>query len=717
MIGRSGICSRKWKRDLVTFLIVIGASRLPVSEAATWYVDGARACSNSGPGSEVSPLCTIGAGAQRAVAGDTVRVAPALYREQVTLAASGTAAFPIVFEATGPGAVVMGSVDVTDPAAWSQTSTTVWSRPLAPPPRQIWVDGVRLKTATGISTTTSGSYFYDAAASRLYVDIGGGSPGVGHTVEAGTRSYGFSVVVRDHLVIQGFQTRYQSSAGIRVSGAVGIVVRGVEVSSSVGNGIRIESSNGPVLVDNAEVMRCGSTGIALSGARNVTLRNNVSHHNENHGIGLQSSGENLIDGNVCYSNVRPDVRSAVGIDVNGGSSTNTVRWNTVFSNQDSGINVYNASNDVLVVRNISYDNGDHGFDTVGSIGTRYISNTSFRNTNDGFSVEGGSTSTSLFNNISVDNGLSSAHFDLFVDPIARPGLTSDWNIFWNSNGSASVKVNGVVYSSLFSYRAATGQEIHGVGEDPRFRNAGARDLHPGVGSPALDSANTDVSGFVLDDRYGMPPSDDPSIADSGAGAPTFVDRGALERQVTAGEDQPPIAQISVTPSSGPIDLRVTADASASTDVDDTPIASYTFDFGNGAIVGPQAHPAATYTYRVVGNYSVLVTVTDTAGNASSYGAMVTVRDDPPVAVLQATPASVPASAIVTLDATGSTDGDATPIASYTFDFKDGTIVGPQPSPVAAHVYAGPGTYKTEVIVRDTAGNSARATATVKVRRY
>ena len=60
---------------------------------------------------------------------------------------------------------------------------------------------------------------------------------------------------------------------------------------------------------------------------------------------------------------RPDIREAVGIDINGGSSTNIVRRNTV-SNQDSGINVYNGSNNVLVVRNITHDNGDHGFDTV-----------------------------------------------------------------------------------------------------------------------------------------------------------------------------------------------------------------------------------------------------------------------------------------------------------------------------------------------------------------
>ena len=49
---------------------------------------------------------------------------------------------------------------------------------------------------------------------------------------------------------------------------------------------------------------------------------------------------------------------------------------------------------------------------------------------------------------------------------------------------------------------------------------------------------------------------------------------------------------------------VAADASASTDPDATGVASYTFDFGDGAVVGPQAGATAQHTYPAAGSYTL-----------------------------------------------------------------------------------------------------------------
>jgi len=98
---------------------------------------------------------------------------------------------------------------------------------------------------------------------------------------------------------------------------------------------------------------------------------------------------------------------------------------------------------------------------------------------------------------------------------------------------------------------------------------------------------------------------------------TVTDTGGLastaSAQVTV-TDGAPAARLSVQASG----LSATADASASTDADATPISSYSFDFGDGsALVGPQAGATANHTYAAAGGYTVIVTVTDTAGLSST----------------------------------------------------------------------------------------------------
>jgi PKD repeat protein len=81
---------------------------------------------------------------------------------------------------------------------------------------------------------------------------------------------------------------------------------------------------------------------------------------------------------------------------------------------------------------------------------------------------------------------------------------------------------------------------------------------------------------------------------------------------------PPAASLSVTLLSSP-PLTVTANASGSTDIDLTPIASFQFDFGDGTPVVATTVPTASaqHTYASEGTYTVTLVVTDTGGNAST----------------------------------------------------------------------------------------------------
>lgn len=93
----------------------------PQAQAATGttlYVQGSSAaCTDSGDGSQAAPFCTIQAAANAATAGDTVLISGApedqIHLDQtLTLANSGTAGAPIVFESTGARYAV-GPVAIT----------------------------------------------------------------------------------------------------------------------------------------------------------------------------------------------------------------------------------------------------------------------------------------------------------------------------------------------------------------------------------------------------------------------------------------------------------------------------------------------------------------------------------------------------------------------------------------------------------------------------
>lgn len=83
----------------------------------------------------------------------------------------------------------------------------------------------------------------------------------------------------------------------------------------------------------------------------------------------------------------------------------------------------------------------------------------------------------------------------------------------------------------------------------------------------------------------------------------------------------PVAVLSATPMSGNAPLLVNFSGAGSYDPDtaappDT-IASYTFYFGDGTSVGPQASATAMHTYNASGDYTAKLVVTDSRGKSST----------------------------------------------------------------------------------------------------
>jgi parallel beta-helix repeat protein len=559
-------------------------------------------------------------------------------------------------------------------------------------------------TYTGSSVSPASGVTFTANSG---VTISGGPSG----------AKGFSVSGKSNVVISGFTITGTPSYGIYVNSSSNITISGNNVSLS----------GQPVSGQSA-------SGIYLSSLTGGLIKGNVTHDNAAHGILLTGSTSGVtVQGNTSYHNAYQWERNANGIDVT--APGNFIIGNVTYANEDTGINMYTGGDNTLVADNVTYGNGDHGIDDFDVTGGRIIGNTVYGNCTDGINVEGTSANYVIEDNVSVNNATGAAIHPTPInyviktdckdrrvgnigvyDMTAPSTTTADYNLVWQSGAGTEYMWGGTAYSSQSALTKATGQEAHGIFNDPRFANAGAGNFQLSAGSPAIDSADSTVSGEQTTDILGNARVDDPATPNSGNPSGSFYDRGAFEYQGGGGGTQTgPTAALSVSPASGTAPLQVTADASGST-AGSVPISSYSFNFGDGTTVGPQSGATANHTYQSAGSYTVTVTATDGNNLTSQATKSVTVNAQQatgPTAALSVSPASGTAPLQVTADASGSTAGSS-PIGSYTFDFGDGTTVGPQSGATANHTYQSAGSYTVTVTATDGNSLTSKATKTVTV---
>ena len=563
-------------------------------------------------------------------------------------------------------------------------------------------------TYTGSSVSPASGVTF---AANSGVTISGGPSG----------AKGFSISSKNNVVISGFTITGTPSYGIYVNSSSNITLSGNTVSFS----------GQPVSGQSA-------SGIYLSRLNGGLIKGNVTHDNAAHGILLTGSTTGVtVQGNTSYHNAYQWERNANGIDVT--APGNSIIGNLTYANEDTGINMYTGGDNTLIANNVTYGNGDHGIDDFDVTGGRIIGNTVYGNCTDGINVEGTSGHYDIENNVSMNNATGAV---INPTPIAtnpstgqpdysnpckrRIGnigvydsapatTTANYNLVWQGGSSPRYTWNGTVYNTQAALTAATGQEAKGIFANPQFANAGGSDFQLTGGSPAIDSANAAASGEQSTDILGNSRVDDASVSNTGNPAGSYYDRGAYEYLGGGGTQTGPTAALSVSPASGTAPLQVTADASGST-AGSSPISSYSFNFGDGTTVGPQSGATANHTYQSAGSYTVTVTATDANNLTSQASKSVTVNAQQatgPTAALSVSPASGTAPLQVTADASGSTAGSS-PISSYSFNFGDGTTVGPQSGATANHTYQSAGSYTVTVTATDANNLTSQAAKTVTV---
>jgi len=546
-MGRGCTVMRNASRCVVlTFALLTTLG--PPAAAGTYVVDQQSVtCSPTGPGTESSPFCTIGAAvAAHHVPADTIVVKPGIYREQITIPGSGTAANPFVIRANGPGVLMDGADSFASATLWTLSTGTVFvASSVTWSPVQVFVDGARLTPSASAPGSLPAKAFTWVSGQGLYVNLGADNPGA-HATLVGRRSYGFSMYSKSWVVIDGFEIAHTESRGIYIQNpCTDLVIARNRVSFAGSYGIQTVSGARIVFEENV-VSDCSNSGIGLiNGANACVLRNNES-----------------------LRNIDPTARRANGIYMLG-SPNNVLYGNRLHDNQDTGMQFTGGTNNCIAYNNRSWNNGDHGYDHLNAAGTIHVNDLAFGNYKDGFSIEGVSPNARLTNCIAIENGLTSDEFDLWVNDSSAVGFVSDYNIFWNSTAQPPFKFITTKYTTLAGYQAASGQDAHSTQADPRFANGPTGDFRLLAGSPGIDAANSGVPNWPATDAVGTTRKDDLWTPNHGTGPIGYADIGPLEFVPLT--DLPPVVSAPGTVQAGPgATVSFTVNAS---DPDGQPITS------------------------------------------------------------------------------------------------------------------------------------------------
>ena len=343
---------RAGRRIAVAAVLGIVAALAPpfyaAAAASTLYVGGA-GCSDSGPGTQAQPYCTISKAAAVATFGQTVLVSSGTYTEDVTPANSGTAGNPITFQAA-PGA----TATITGAADAFTISGRSW----------ITISGF---TITG--TTSSGIYLSNASN----ITVSGNTVTASGQRVQGANAVGIYVGGTSNSTISGNTVDNNSATGIYLTqGSTGVTVAGNEASF------------------NAYGWERNANGIDVMAPGNTIIKN-VVHDNEDSGIQFYPGGNNNVAAdNVSYDNMGITSVQLVNCDhpTTGNTSDcftgdhgiddldvtgNQITGNTVYANKTAGINVEGipagTPSGFVIKNNVSVDNAINCPDGAGGTTT------------------------------------------------------------------------------------------------------------------------------------------------------------------------------------------------------------------------------------------------------------------------------------------------------------------------------------------------------------
>lgn len=522
------------------------ATRVPLSPEPTlrtlyvapWGDDG-------NPGTDPgAPLATLQEAADRSQPGDRVSVAAGVYRESVTVPASGTAAQPIVFRGA-PGAILDGADGaIAAGVPWSGPANGVYSIVPGFATGHVVTELGRLFRYESLGDLEAlpagppGGFWVDGATLR--VKLSDGSSPAAHTMHVARREEGFSLNGRSHVRIEGFEIRHYGAGdygkgiylryssdcvvagnAIHEVGAAGVWIKGGDRHRLEGNSFSDSSipgwdwnwtkgssaeNNGVVLTDDV--------------GRGHVVRRNLFQGTFN---GLGPCGASPPPGGALTTEV--DVYENLFLDHNDdalepeGYCANVRIWGNWIEDVHMAFAVAPAApGPTWIVGNVAYDFGstrtsqvdgylasalkiNSGYPTP--VGPLFLYQNSFLTTAPASAAmtllnPGESTYVVARNNLFAGTGEALYK----VNPVA---LDWDRDLLHRSTPGRLVYWQGASHADLAAFQAGTGQEPNGVSAPPLLADPGAGDFTPVAASPLVD-AGVELPG-INDRRAGSDPPD------------------------------------------------------------------------------------------------------------------------------------------------------------------------------------------------------------------
>jgi parallel beta-helix repeat protein len=461
-------------------------------------------------------------------------------------------------------------------------------------------------------------------------------------------------------------------AAVAVAGDTVLVRAGTYAGTSV-NTARSGTAGSPItLTANPGVtISGGTTAFAISSRSYVTVNGFTVTLTTGYGISASSSSNITISNNiVTYAGTPEQNLTAAGIRLSGTSSS-LVTHNTSDRNSDHGILVTTGSADNTVSFNEASFNAEgwrrnaNGIDIIGS----------------------GATGNQVIGNVVHDNEDSGLQF--FSS--ANNGLAAT-NVTYNNGDHGIDDLNvtgGRLVGNTVYHNCTTGINVEGTSGSYLIENNVSMDnaVYPAYNGIACSRRNGNIG--VWDSAPATTRADFNLVDDTAAGGAWYVWAGTVYNSQAA--------------------LRAATGQEAS-----------------GIFADPRFVNASAWNLQLTSG-SPAIDAADTSApgaqpadilGVSPYddrGAYEYVSTGPrgPTASLGVSPASGTAPLAVVADASASVPGSSA-IASYGFDFGDGTTVGPQSGSQAAHTYGQAGTFTASVTATDANGLASTATRSVTV---